>query len=306
MAIQAPKEQWTDRSVSGNKQNGYTGKRVWLVHTTTMTDSPTAVGNACIPTAPFDGIPYDTHDVAVVGPNTLGGLLYKVTANYQTPDNPNNTPGQSDADPLLRAAITSYQVAEGGEEWFYDHTGDNLGAPDPTKNQPFVNTAGLPFDNLPQRQKCTRAIVVKKNVAAFNNAVAATFDDKVNDAVFTWRGINYQPGELLCVGPAAEEQQEGATTYFSVTTILKVNLKGWNNEKVGSYGRSGRIQGMDGLQPFPEDQKRGLFSDVPKKLDNDGFYLSAAQQSNPAVKPAQITFQPYLKTAFSGLSAFTG
>jgi hypothetical protein len=149
-------------------------------------------------------------------------MVFRVEANFDSSNeflpNPLSEPTKYDYEP------------EGTEETFYkDET--------PGTAKLARHTNGIPFTELPKRQRSIRTISIEKNVATSNTmGTYDAFQDKVNDGSVTIDGVTYAARTLFIasVGLSSVKTTNGVQ-YKTLKVVIKGKRDTWD-QKYESIG----------------------------------------------------------------------
>ena len=118
---------------------------------------------------------------------------------------------------------------------------------------PVENSAGVPFNPLPEDVVYHKAIEITSWVRVYNMDFWSLYEDTTN-ADYVW---GRAPGTLLMVGPPnATRKVDGIGTYWEVRLEIHWNPKGWDKE----YLDQGRVKLVNefGTEPSPSDPAAGV------------------------------------------------
>ena len=124
--------------------------------------------------------------------------------------------GAAATPPLSRPWEFSFRTAKLQKPVFIDRDGDQI-----------VNSAGDPFDPLPELEFSENSVVLVRNEASYNPAQTAEYENTVNDADVDLDGETYAAGMLFMESIQAERIVEDTTTYYRVTYIIRVADNDW-------------------------------------------------------------------------------
>ncbi len=211
------------------------------------------------------------------------GLHWIATADY---DASYSAADEEEPNPLDDPPRITWDAAEGGEKWFLDHS-------DPPK--PYQNSAGCPFQELPERKSGSFAIKVTKNMATFPAALAVAARFVTNNGSVTIDGVEFATGELLHGIPSCGPKQvRNEIEYREVTTTFYI-------------APSHELEVLDqGFQELIDDELHDIVKgqpptrvDVPAPLNGSGRWDWDQEE------PVTLTFVPYKPANFSSiLTAF--
>lgn len=245
---------------------------VYLVETTALDDGHDAAIAKVKDLPSLDGYKRESTEAEYVNRNPL---WFQVTDTWTF--KPESFP--QDDDPLERPSILSSTYEEWTEPYFVDED-------DPAK--PVVNSAGDPFDPLPQRKNGSLVLQITKNFAAFDAAGYDAIKFTTNAVAQTIRGTVYPIGSLLFLPPTVQEIYEIVNLtehhYYQTTFRLAVDSalhvdpvedRGLNESTTDSYRNAPILDaaGNPVTQPAPLD--------------------GAGQAKARGEEPEIITFYPY-------------
>lgn len=224
------------------------------------------------------------------------GKSWKVTAEWSSP-----TSGGLSANPLDRPAEITWSSETETQDIFRDYSS-------PPKE--IVNTAGFPFDTLPQREvaytqvQCTR----NETVSFFRSTVLVLmgyYGFVVNSDAFTIDGVSIPMLKARLHVRSAERITEGLVTYYRVSYVIQIRdgqagyeSDGWR-ERYLSRGHYclGDASGPFPDPPHPARDADGQIIEEAVPLDADGFYLG-----DPLGTPAVVgPFRLYREVSFAAL-----
>lgn len=154
---------------------------------------------------------------------------------------------------------------------------------------PIVNSAGQPFDPLPEIEDDRTVIVFSRNVASFAVDLADQYKGSVNSD--TWYGK--PAGHWKIIGWTSDEQFEGGQSYFAETIEAEYNRDGWDLV-VLDKGRYERNEEGD-LVPIEDGNGQAVNDDV--LLDGEGHQLDPDGE----VAGVFLTFSRYPRLPFGSL-----
>lgn len=157
---------------------------------------------------------------------------------------------------------------------------------------PIQNSAGEPFDSLPQRDFGELTIHYTRNEASPNFATLYEYMHVVNDSAFTIDGQSIPERFAKVHIEDAPKLVENGVTFYRVTYVVKLRAGGWNPTKVLDVGYSELLP--LGRAPIVDDD--GTAIRKPWPLDGDG--LKTAEPTGP---PAELEFQFYEEKDFGVL-----
>ncbi len=184
-----------------------------------------------------------------------------------------------------------YGGDEGTEPYFKDKS-------DPAK--PVVNSAGEPFDDLPEREVGSLIITVTRNSLTFNPNQAAEYISAVNKSSFRVDGntINAKKAKMGVITAKRqywEDEQGNLTKYYVVTYPIKLR-ETWE-QKFEDRGRHALTD------KYGSDEKtlKAIVSGEPPAPVDKPWPLNGEGEAMPNVddEPAQLTFKPYAEKSFS-------
>lgn len=262
-----------------------TGKRIWRCSAADTTESCESAMTAS------DG----TTSVASIGDYWSGTTLAKcksksaervngdsqdqfdVTCDFTTASD-----AQTIENPLARPVKFDYGGSGTLEPYFRDAAGD-----------PVVTSAGNPFEQMPQRFQYDGTITITRNVAAYNDATAESYRNKVNSDTVTLNGTAYTAKQLLLVNwTASGPNVENDITFWTETIEIAKRIAGW--DQVYEDRDTQELDGAGGLKPILDATHQPVAA--PWSLDGSG-----AAKASPTDAPATLTFVPYAAVAFASL-----
>lgn len=224
------------------------------------------------------------------------GRSWKVTAQWSSP-----AAGGLGEDPFSRPVEFEWTTDTSTEEVFMDYS---------TPEKEIVNTAGLPFDSLPQRDVAYVQVQMTRNETEtfFRSTLLPLmgfYGYVVNTDSFTIDGVAVGPLKARLLIRSATRTTEGTVTYYRVTYVVQLRnglsgyeSDGWRERYLsrGHYclGDSG---GAFSDPPHPARDADGQIIEEAVPLDANGFYLG-----DPTAAPAVVgPFKLYKEVAFAGL-----
>jgi len=186
--------------------------------------------------------------------------------------------GVGNDDPLARPSVLSASYEEWTEPYDEDFT-----APTPLTVQ---NSAGDPFQNLPQRKNGTPILQITKNFATMNLVALDAIKFTTNSGLVTIKGAGFAADTLLFLPPTAQEvwEQVGSTThnYFTLNFRLAADA-GKHLQKVADRG----FRQVSAGDLLPILDGNGNPTEDPWPLNGLGGAKAAG------AKPETLTFKPY-------------
>lgn len=206
------------------------------------------------------------------------GVAYDVTVQYSSKsgDQPEEV-----ENPLNRPWEYSYDDTPITEPYFFDVEG-----------LPCANSAGEPFDTLPEREVTIGQITIVRNVASFDDSTAQGYRDKINSDSVTIRGTTYAAGQLRIRAISAQGPfEENGVTFWRETIVVAKKADKWEH-KFEDRGYSELDEGK--LKPILNADGEQVVRPWP--LDGSG-----AAKASPTDEPATLVRKPYLATTLAGL-----
>lgn len=228
MSIVTCTEKWENRNATRDAKNVRRYHREWEVRTSSQIDGPiTAGSHASIPARG------DAYAISG-GESDSGALCYQInpqqhaddptlwtiSVDYSsdpgdlfvtgTPDSP--TVGTPNENPILRPAkykSTTKQVPKVRQK---DKNGD-----------PYVNSAGDPFEEPPVQEVTHVIVTITKNYATFSYATQIAWANKVNND--TYLGQVAYKWKIASVD--LEDATENGITFVQATITLELNPDKW-------------------------------------------------------------------------------
>lgn len=230
----------------------------------------------------------------VVEDDAIDGRSWKVTAQWSSPSS-----GGLGDDPFSRPAEFEWSSDRGTENVFTDYAGDEI-----------VNTAGFPFDSLPQREVAYVQVQMTRNETTtfFRSTVLPLmgfFGYAVNTDSFTIDGVSIGALKARLLIRSASKITEGTVTFYRVTYVVQLRnglpgyeSDGWR-ERYQSRGHYclGDSGGAFADPPHPARDADGQIIEEAVPLDASGFYLGDPTDAPAVVGP----FQLYKEVAFASL-----
>lgn len=168
-------------------------------------------------------------------------------------------PAQAIENPLLRPAIVRWDAAEymrPVEVALARVSSDNPdGGNEIEEGVPPRSSSEERFIPPIEAEDSHRVVTMERNQASFDNALAESFQDTVNDAQFSIRGNVIDIGKSKCKSVTGEEVYENGFLYYRVTTTIHLRRDGWIVSKLdeGFHEISGanrvKITYSDGTTP---------------------------------------------------------
>lgn len=214
-------------------------------------------------------------------PDPAGGRrVFTVELTYS-----NKGGEQPDVNPLSRPAEVSWDFDDGTEPYFLDRS---------EEPKPVVNSVKERFAELLERDTGSLVATITKNIPAnaYSPSDAIAMKNAVNEGGISVDGISIDAGQAKCKGWTAGPRLFENGVAYRVSKVVLQFRESWDhvvedrgfNEKDGSTGKVKQI--VKGTPPTKPE--------TPWPLDGAGV-----AKANIADAPAQLTFQPYFKRAFS-------
>ena len=256
-----------------------TGTRVYQVQVDGLTDDAESVLSADDGTTAVDevGDAWSATSTATCKSQKAGAfnedqLTYEVTCEYSSKSE------EEVEDPLSRPNQYSYTSEQLTEPYFRD-----------TDDLPVTNSAGEPYDELPQREVSRGTITITRNVASYSDVAAEGFRGLINSSDVTINGATYNARKLRITGyNASGPNEENGVTFWTETITIAKNAAGWDH-LLEDRGRNELDSGK--LKPILD--AHGEAVELPYPLDGAG-----AAKAAPTDTPATRTHKPYLAGAF--------
>ncbi len=210
------------------------------------------------------------------------GLAYDVTVSYSSKsrDYP-----QTVENPKTRPWEYSYDDQTISEQFFFDETDETP--------LPMANSAGEPFDTLPEREVTIGQLTITRNTDSFSDSTAQSYRGKVNDAAVTINGVTYLAGTLrLRTWSARGPLVENGFTYWQEVITLAKRADGFD-QKWEDRGYSELSSGK--LIPIRNEAGDQVVKAWP--LNGAG-----AKKPNATDTPAVLTRKPYATADLSFLA----
>ena len=186
--------------------------------------------------------------------------------------------------PLAEPDKITWDFGTSTESFAFDHS-------DPPV--PVCNSAGEPFDELPQRLTGEIRVQVERNVSSYSPVAAADYVCSVNGDSFTLDGATIGPRVALLLGVSASEYQERlGTRYRTLRFAIGIAPETWDMTRAdrGHHELAGgKLKEIrKGTPPVRVES--------PYPLDGAGGAKAA-----PTDEPARGEFLPYRQRPFSAL-----
>lgn len=188
----------------------------------------------------------------------------------------------------------------------------------PGRWQAVTNSAGVPFDPLPEVERHIRIIRITSNVGQFDNLLFDTFQGAVNTDNFVINKPEYafrHPVKAYCglLRLESEYQFVNGIFFWRQTKELWIHPRGWRPEildrgleqllKPGDVDENGTsLSSGDFAANKPWDHKKivdgdGYPTSAPALLDGNGKVLSM----NPPAEPVWLTYTALNERAMAGV-----
>lgn len=267
-------EQLHAGSAEGSKDGKRSATRVHVG----VWDEPVSAAVACL--AGEAATPYATahpDNAALIVTNVSAvpqgdGTCHLVTTKYESQE--------SDAPAVLpweEPDDIGFELGEGSEPWFRD-----------AKDKPYVNKAGEPFEDLPERDTCELVASVNRNTLTVDLKSILKALNKTNANPFTLDGVQIGKGEAKLSGASIKRAFHETQRYYQLGYKLKlreswkvqVENRGTNELKDGKL-----VAIVKGTPPTQVEK--------PYPLNDDG-----TKMAEPTDVPTQIEFEPYKETSY--------
>ena len=198
-------------------------------------------------------------------------LWYEVEITFST------TTGNSATDPLQRPSILTSSYNESTEPYFIDAAGKQV-----------INTAGDPYDPMPQRRTGSLILQITKNMSLFPAVDYDAIKYSTNSGEITIRQTAYAANTLLFLPPTVQEVYENVSGifyhYFATTFRLAADHTGHKDDLVSRGYR--QVASLGDIPAYVTGDD-GLATGLPVGLDASGAQVA------PGQAPATTEFQPY-------------
>jgi hypothetical protein len=194
-------------------------------------------------------------------------LEWLVTAKYSSKQN--RPQEQQNENPLLRAPEYAWSFAEYQRPFVRDLTGRSV-----------VNSASVTFDPPPETEDSRPTLVITRNEAFFNPALALQYQDATNTDLFYGAGLRQAKFKSI----TADSAYENGITFQKVKYEVQFRREGFFQEILdqGFCDRNGKIF---------RDRKDGLALSNPTPLDGDGQPLYVHQRIVTGPNKGQAPYQ---------------
>jgi len=313
MALKTVKNQ-THLGFSDNKGLLRTATEYFLV----TFDAPASPGDAELASGvPNYGDPWTVDGVVIDSLRTMqhkraqaasvenaqaGRYYWQVQCDYTTENDVT-------VNPLTQPGVTKWTFSEDTENYFIDNS---------TTPKPVVNSAGEPFEKLPERKKSVlSAVFTKYYPATFSALNFVAVADQINPATFTLDGIAISGGtcKFGCgeLGTPTTIQLGSGGTFTIISyrqgTVNLAFLPNWNDvfeDRGLNYLQS--TSTTVGTLVTSTTKLAPIVQGTPPAQVKKGFPLngSGQPQSTPTVAGASLTFAPYTTSAsMTGWNVFS-
>ena len=194
--------------------------------------------------------------------------------------------------PLSMPAQYEWDFSEATEEYFFDCDIDYSHP----NGYPVVNSAGQPFEQIPQREGGSITANCTKNVAVdFDVSAALSFRQTINKESFVVDGVTIDVDQAKISGMQISPPQLSNGQWYRVVKVVVKMRKDWQDH-FADMGFA-EIDDTWELQPILAGNPPQQVT-KPWPLDGNGY-----AQSSPTDTPAKLDFKPYHEADFSALSA---
>ncbi len=295
MSVVSVRELWKGR---GGKSDFFAhgdSKRVWRVVTNNSYDDEFIVGQAVDPnTGVAIPKPFDAHPTrlnlwakeADARNEDVSSYLWIVFVDYtsELPDK-----AISDQNPMARGWIDEFSAVRYQAPAIQGSLVDPVTGAEANQQTAIVNSAGDPFDPPPEMDASRLLISLRINLDSVPQWILL-FQDAVNDAPVTIRGITFPAGTLKAnvgIGPI---EIDNSYYYRQLSLELEYRWSTWNgifldrgfNYRVSGKPKKITVNGSEPTQPFL------LKNGQPLGLVQDG----AMSSSSTTVTSASGNFSP--------------
>jgi len=179
-------------------------------------------------------------------------LLWDLDIQFETPKpGSQGESGAPEKNPLARPVGVHWRLDKKEYPSFYDLDGN-----------PFVNSAGDPYDEPLMVPFYSQTKIVTKNFAGYSNRKIFEYNNTTNSK--TYAGAD--PYELLLTILPSEKKTENDVDFYTLTYELSHNPMKWHPYKVPDIGL--RYYNAGGYPVMAEDG--GFYHDKPVRLDGTG------------------------------------
>jgi hypothetical protein len=189
--------------------------------------------------------------------------------------------------PLEAPILYEWDFSEASQSYFFD-----------TADSPVVNSAGQPFDSIPERETGSITCNITVNVASdFDVSIFLSFREQINDASFVVDGVTIDTDQAKFSGASVSAQTLSDSIWFRTCKLTFKFRLSWNDvfADMGYYqysatGTGDLVSITVGTPPQPTQKAYPLNG-------------SGAAAATADTVPATLTFYPYLEASYADLSA---